>query len=367
MLSTESGIKSGLFFVMVFLLINIVGAAFVGTVPGSMELNELERGEEYELEFYVTTDLEEDFFLEPEYRTPFTNSLFRSNERAEMISQQDKSEWIDFNRETFEIDPSNTTVVEVGNTSREVEGQISFTLDIPSDAEPGIHYGRISTNPQISTGDGDGAGSINVGQSDFGFNFELEGSPSRALVVDSITGFRRAEDSAVLRKGIRNEGSVTIETSRYDLKVLDSEGESVGNLTRTGVRVPPGQNKRIDLDWRSDSRIEGGTYHVEGEVDYLTGSAIADSTFTMPDFDVIEIEDGETSQDVEESQTLPLWLVLMVLSVLGVLMWSFEIDPVWILSTVGFMMISSLIIFSGISNLLILAPIAIFILFYTII
>jgi hypothetical protein len=107
--------------------------------------------------------------------------------------------------------------------------------------------------------------------------------------------------------------------------------------------------------WVEGGGIEEGTYQIDGNVNYMTGSATASGSFSLPGFDVVEVvpsDDGGEGSQEDGGGGLPVWLVVMVLALLGVLMWGFDIEPFWILVVVGVLGISAFILMSGLPNFL---------------
>ena len=170
----------------------------------------------------------------------------------------------------------------------------------------------------------------------------------------------RSGDSQIqMNFNVRNTGTVTTQirpnTGEDALNLIDpSSGQQLDSITTSREFIEPGETREITSYWDSTSEIEAGSYQVRGSMNYLTGNAIFEDSFDVTSF--IQIDPSEeNNQGTNESsqgsagsgqQTSSL-LVLMVLVALGVLMYSFDLDPIWIIAVLGFLGISSFILIAG--------------------
>lgn len=348
-------IRSTLIQILLFVLMtNYALAGSVGTAPGFIDFGNVERGDEIEQEIYVTTSFDSNFTISPAVRSTSNHLMFNDNEERRFeTSEQDSKEWINPESEAM-IDPSSELSAELpGGTVVNAEGSFNLAISIPQDAEPGYHYSGVRLNPELTAEDEeDRAGTRNWGESVLNFRFRVVGDVSRDIVAQDVRGFRTEEDTASVEVLLRNTGTVTTSINDFELSLLDRRGEEVADLEASGMKLAPGESGWTNAIW-SDQSVEEGTYEVDGDLDYMTGSAYASGSFSLDDVVEVVPEDspeGETS----ESSDIPIWLVVMILAVLGVLMWSFEVDPVWIFGIVGMISLSAFIIISSISNLLLL-------------
>ena len=327
-------------------------SASVGTAPGFLDFEEIEPGESYEHTIYVTTNFDDSFTVEPSVRTGSASAMFRdSQDRRYETSEQDITGWVEL-EDSAVINTSNRYSVELDDGSTvNAYGEFDMMVDVPSDAEPGYHYGRIRLNPQIQADDGT-AGTVNWGETITTFRFRVPGEVQRDLTVQDVRGFRTSENQASIEVLLTNTGSVTTSSQNFEVDLMDSRGDNVETLTVSGLKLEPGESEWTNARWRGDN-VDEGTYQLDGEVDYLTGSAFASGSFSLDDIVQVVPEDSPTVDDEEsERATVPLWLVFMVLALLGVLMWSFDIEPFWILAIVGGLAVASFILLSGVSNYL---------------
>jgi len=332
-----------------------VSALSLSTAPSSVGFSDVERGEDYSQRVFLgVDDLGENQSVNIDIK-PITygeNRLFQTGRSQQnQISEQDVTEWweidTDINLEQATFSPENSDEL--------YEGLIELNLQIPEDpedAEPGLRYGHFKIQPEVETsGENQGAG-LNTGRN-LGFFIEINGDVQRDIVVQDVRAFRLGEDQAAVEVLLSNEGTVTTSTENFQVDVLGSGREEEASLTASGVTLAPGETQWVEASWSSGNGIEQGTYQIDGQVDYLTGSATASGSFSLPGFDVVEVRpDDSPGSDDEDRGGLPLWLVAMILVLLGVLMWSFDIEPFWILLIVGVLGISAFILMSGISNYL---------------
>ena len=346
--------KRILFLGIVVLLFASLGASnSVGIVPGSIDFGEIEAGETIEQDVFVrTSGFSSEYQIHPRVSNMRKSMLFSSSfEGYNEVSEQSHSDW--FNIESVTVDPStdiDNSEVPMTNPPR-VDGRFTVGLNVPSDAEPGYRRGRIRLNPDIEA-DGDGAGALTIGETRMSYEFNVPGEVERDINVQDVRGFRLGEDEASVELLLTNRGTVTTSTERFEVDILDQSGSSSATLRASGTILEPGESEWTNALWTGES-VDEGTYQIDGELDYLTGSAYASGSFSLSDIVEVVPEDSPTVEDEEsERATVPLWLVFMVLALLGVLMWSFDIDPFWILAIVGGLAVAAFILLSGVSNYL---------------
>ncbi len=344
-------------------LASSASAVSIGTVPGIQELGTVERGETVEVNFYVKTNARNEFVLRPEYSRP-SNDFFQPLNRKdrsydfepEQASQEDISSWIDWEREEFRVDPSTkrTATTRTGDRISGVQGTVTFDLNVPQDAEPGYHAGYVHMNPDLS----DSGGTVqNIGLARPMFVFRVPGEATRDLEISDVQGLRAGDSSARVDLVLENTGTVTVGVRPAEFSIF--QGASQMDEVNTGtIYVEPGSREVIRQDWGTGGRLEAGEYRIRGTMNYVTGTAFFDQTFDITQFVQIQSSD----QNVAGNRTgvpggsggdLPLWLVAMILILLGVLLYSFEIDPLWIVAIVGVTAISLFILMTGLPTWLI--------------
>lgn len=346
--------RKALLLIALFFFSGIVSAASVGAVPGNIEISDVNPGSSVEGTFYITTNYDTAFTVDPSASSTTSPTFVLESENPSIVSEQGSGSWFSF--EETRVSPNNETSITLSDgTAVNSNARVDYTLDIPNDAEPGLHYGSIELNSDIS-GDQSEPGTNNFGETNIRYSIMVEGDPLRNIVVQDVRAFRLGEDEAAVEVLLRNEGTVTTSTEDFQVDVLDATGATEATLTAGDAVLEPGEERYVEASWGSEDGIEEGAYQIDGEVDYLTGQATASGSFSLPGFDVVEVRpDDSPAVDGEQDRGgLPLWLVAMILVLLGVLMWSFGIDPFWILLIVGIFGISAFILMSGISNYLLI-------------
>ena len=328
----------------------------VGALPGSLDIGAVEPGSTVEQNVYIrATNIGQNFTVVPSANeisasTIFSGAIEESNE----VSEQKSVDWWNF-EESF-VNPTtelSSQEIDIENAPT-IHGVTQITLDIPENAEPGYRYGNIRLNPQFTDLEQEGSGARVVTPTRIPYSFRVTGEVERNIIAQDVRGFRLGEDRAAVEVLLRNQGTVTTSTEEFEMEVFDSNRNVETTLQASGTILGPGESQWVDASWTDGNGVEEGNYQIDGEVDYFTGSAYASGSFSLPDFDVVEVrpDDSPAVDNEDERESVPLWLVVMVLVILGVLMWSFGIDPFWILVIVGFIGISAFILMSGISNML---------------
>lgn len=347
--------RTGLLLAVTLLLSSTVSATYVGTAPGVKDLGEVERGEKRLVNFYVVTDVEDVFRIKPSVSRPQA-SIYRGgtadryNFGPSEASQEDVSPWIKFDKEKVRVNPATEQVVSLENGGAvNANEKVSFVLDVPEDAEPGYHAASVNLNPKFPGGGGPGTGVSTFGLTRMVLVFRVPGVAERDLKISHVNGFRTGERKARIDFLLKNNGTVTTRIARAETKIYDQFGNVTGEITSGGMYLEPGDTEVVSTVWDSPE-ISEGNYRVRGELNYLTGNTFLDSSINL----------GEYSSPVEvvdtpgEGQDLPWWIVLMVLMILAVLMYSFDIEPLIILVLVGGSGLSYYIMMSDLPGYLIL-------------
>jgi hypothetical protein len=343
-----------LFFFTV-VLSGLVSSAALGTVPGNIDFGTVEPGETVSTDLYLTvSDFPQDVIrLDPQISSTASLQLDDSGDPDRYaISQEDFSDWISL--ENSVVNVSSSREVQLENGAVNSDGRVTVVLEVPRDAEPGHHYGQLNLNPGVSTGSG--GGSINWGETVPGIHFRVPGNAERQVSARDVRAFRRGQSSALVEVLLVNTGTVTVDTEGFTLDVLDAQGDVETTLPLSGTKLAPdGPNSSewVQAYWDSGGQIGEGAYEVSGDVNYITGAATASGSFTLPGINRIEVRPEDPDDPSSGGGGVPIWLVVILLSILGVLMWGFDIEPFWILTVLGVLGISAFILLSGISNMLI--------------
>ncbi len=334
-----------------------VSATSIGAVPSSIQLGQVQPGEAIEQPIYVTVRSpvsQENFTIDPTATAIGAESMFNNPriEEKQEISEQSASQWWSF--ETAVAGP-RITIDEPRIDSRglpELNGVSTGRLTIPDDAEPGYRYGHILLNPDTPQA-AEGAGQVGfVSPTRVSYSFFVSGDPERDLTVQDIRGIRTGSNRASIEVLLTNEGTVTASTDEFEIDIQRRD-TTVDTLTVSRVTLEPGESQWTNAYWRGP-QVESGEYYLDGRVDYFTGNAYASGSFSLGD--IVTVEEAPDDSPINSSQDsreeVPIWLVFMVLAILTVLMWSFDIEPFWILAIIGGLAIASFILLSGVSNYL---------------
>ncbi len=331
-------------------------AVSVGASPGFIDVGEIEPGTTQEIDFYITTNMDEEFQVSPEYRKT-TKFLGYSGIEMENISEQDVSSWIDFTEESYTIDPSSSETYELPEgTSVNAEGVVTMEINIPPNPEPGYRMGELELNPSIS-GDGSGAGARVVGQTVPGFAFSTPGVVERDMEVGNIRGIRIGENEVQIIGRIGNTGTVTTAFEGAEVDVLNEGNQKIGSVRFDSATLEPGEYADIEAIWDSES-VEGGEYAIEGTGSYSTGETYISGDFVITsavqERESVDEPSGGTAE--EPGSETPVTMIIVLAMLLGVLLYVLEIDLMWIAMIIGGTAVSMFILFGTASNYLVLIP-----------
>lgn len=348
--------KKVLLAIAVMLLVSTATARSVTMSPSSDQLGTIDRGTSETVTVYISSQgFDSEFYLDPRLNNLRTSSVMREGSPVDrsQYSSQDITSWVEFTKERYLIDPEGR--FNVGGET--YDGKIEFRIQVPSQAaEPGYHGGSI--RPEITTGpSGSGYSASSFGLAVYSFYFKVPGTAYRNLQYDTRV-IRTGTDQITVVNRFLNQGTVTTSIDDADFQLKNMNGNYSQSETINGVTVPEGETETVVRRYSSPN-ISAGNYRVTGTADYITGQASASGTFSLSD--IVEVEPGQFQQDESsgptgnfDNQSLPIWLVVMTLIMVGVLMYSFGIDPIWIIAGVGLLGISMYIIFSPVPNLLLL-------------
>ena len=340
--------------IVALLIISLVpsGASLaVSVVPGSIDYGEVEPGQTLTATYYLTTNQDNPLEVQAEFRGSYDSLQFNNDFPADEVSEEPIESWIRFQQDSVVVDPTDPTYAILPDGSNvTAHGVLEVFIEIPDDAEPGYHVGTIRPSPQTDSGSGYGAQTRGVAQVQF--SFRVEGTARRSIDIGSVRAYRSAEDQAYIDMMVENTGTVTTTVRQSDFAVVDEVGRDMTQIDISNKRIAPGERELIRSIWDSDS-LEGGNYEVRGELDYRTGMVSVSESFSLSDtIQAIPSVD----EAAEGDEPIPLWLIIMALALLGVLMYAFEIKPVYIFGTIGFLGASAVILLFPISNLLIILP-----------
>ncbi|MFB6115975.1 MAG: hypothetical protein ABEK10_00545 [Candidatus Nanosalina sp.] len=328
-------------------------AQSVGVAPAYTSLGTIQRGESKTVTLYVTSNSDSPFNVKPSFEQPFTAEKFGGKiSEASEVSGEDISDWITFEKNLYAVTPSNSTLAVIGEgLTISASGKVSYTVSVPRDAEPGYHSGRIRLSPVLDAGTGYGA-SV-VAQASSKFEFRVPGNVQRDMEVKDVNAYRLEEDMVRIDTRIKNTGTVTTTVNSTKFLIQNYVGENIKRVSEGSFRLAPGESEWITSYWNG-KEVQEGEYQFKGTVDYMTGTSFASQTFSVGDSINITAPDTDELDQNTGREKLPVWLVLMFLVLVGVLMYSFEIDPTVILMVIALLSGGTLILISKISNSMIL-------------
>lgn len=342
--------KKVLIAIVTLFFVSQAAAYSIGLAPPQTNLGQVERGETYEVEFYlVASDLSQPETLEPVAGRVSSNTLEGMGQQNyfdyDEYSAEPVAPWINFDQDTYTVRPGDASYEVAG---REVSANVSFFLDVPSTAEPGYHAVNIQFEPQQSEGEGSSIQTIAL--MPHKVFFRVPGDAERELSIEEMNGVRTDNDAVRVTADVRNTGTVTTYLPPQRLDVSSEQGPG-GSVGMGGEYIPPGETVTIERTWsKLNQEIDAGNYRVTGSLDYATGSAFVDETFTISDF--IQITPGGGSGEGiipsgQDGSSPPTFLILMFLVIVGSIMYAFEIDPLLIILSMASLGAMAFIYFSG--------------------
>ena len=310
-----------------------VAQSTIGAAPGYRDLGTIERGESRDVTFYITSDASETFELQAGFQEPLYSRVFSGGEIENQYSREPIDSWVNFDQDSYVIDPNDTTTVRLENGAPvSSQGEVTFNIRVPRDAEPGYRVGGVSLSPE-STDSGSVVGASNMGIVRPSFAFRVPGEVTRDIELTNLRALRIGDNSAQIIAEFRNTGTVTTRMDSDTLPIVNQASQKVGEIDLGSQTIAPGQYAQLDAVW-SGENVDGGEYSIEGTVNYMTGNAyVGESTgsFVLTDQIQERVEVEETSPDGSgQDSEISMFLVLLFLVFLGVLLYSFDIDPFWI-------------------------------------
>lgn len=347
---------TGILFLVLF-LVPLASSVSVGVSPGFVNLGDVDPGDTREMDFYITTNMDEEFEVAPEYRQ--TTKFIGINTGIELgnTSEENIRDWIDWSQDEYNINPDTPQTYQLPDgTQVSAAGSITMEIDIPSNPEPGYRVGEIDLNPSIS-GDGGGTGARVFGQTVPGFAFRLPGSVERDIDTVAIEGVRIGENKVQMIFQLRNTGTVTTTFTGGDIDIKDISGNNVGTLSIPEATLKPGEAAEVDEIWYPNS-IEGGEYSVEGTGDYSTGETYISGEFVLTDtLQQRQQVDEPSGAEVEpQEDEAPLVLIVILSVLISVLLYLADVSATWIIMLTGGIAVTLFIVLGSASNVLVLIP-----------
>lgn len=343
---------------LALLMVSGASAINLGVNPDTRDLGEVERGETYDLDFnLILSGTSSDVAADVSYVEASNNILQpRDSDRnydfsSDEASHESMDSWVSFEQDRLVLDPEDYEE----KNGLTIHGTVNGELTVPNDAEPGYHMFLVDLQPELA----DGGGITLQAVSQPTVVFRVPGRAERDIEVRSVTGLRSGDSSAQLNVEVVNTGTVTTRLRSSDLEVVDEDtGAKIADTPINSEKIAPGERRTVTANIDTSGDLEAGQYRVRGNMDYITGKAVFDDTIAIEDFIEIQPSENQTGQQTGgeggDREALPTWLVIMVLVALGVVLYSFDIDPFWIAVLVGFTAITAFVLMTGLPTWLIL-------------
>jgi len=281
----------------------------VGVSPPIVDLGEIGRGESKIVKFYIVTPSTEplivsleseqgnlDFFTRDAYKTLLYN-----------YSEEIVIGWAEFLANPVELKPTNETLK---TAAGEVRGwrEVSFILNIPSNAEPGYHLLRIKPLPAVPSEVLGQAGARVVAVTGVNILFKVPGNAVRdGIILDVVPG-SYVGNRLEINTYFKNTGSVTV-SARASHEIV-ANNTSIANISSSTELVKPGELKVLKayLNVYKDmpQEIEART-----TVSYTTGSDSKLFKLSLPPIVAPYVA-------VARPQVFPWWLIIaLIIIVVG--------------------------------------------------
>lgn len=180
--------------------------------------------------------------------------------------------WVDIDRETATVGANQSEV-------------FNFTINVPSNAEPGGHFGSIVFRTETGSLE-DGQAGAAVGQ-EIGslLLVRIAGDVEESIEVISFESERGFYEKGpvVLANRVKNTGNVHIRP-QGSIVITNMFGREVANLQLNGLNVLPDSIRRMDTDW-DDSSLRFGRYKVSLNMVYGSDNEmlnVSTSFFMVP-------------------------------------------------------------------------------------
>lgn len=345
----DTAMRRTLLIVSIVFLSGVVQAPSLNVAPSQMELGEVQRGETYEYNIYINPrNTGGPVEVSAQKQGPFFSTMFNNSEVNEnRVSQQDITTWIELQEDSVIADPADTRGYEtMDGGSVLAAAVIPVEINVPRDAEPGFHAARIGFSASGVDG-GSGFSTSNWVLPFIEVSMEVPGNAEREVTMEDAQFLRIGQNQAQIITMLQNTGTVTTHFEGANVDILNSNGEKVGEVNLNSATIEPGEFQEVDAIWRNEN-LEPGTYELSGTGDYITGRFFigAQGSIEQAIQERVEVEDP-SGESTGEGSDMPTWLVAMIIMLLAVIMYSFEIDPLWIVLIIGMVSISAFVIMTS--------------------
>jgi hypothetical protein len=283
----------------------------VGVSPPIIDLGDVDAGETRIVKFFIVTPSTEPLlvYLEGERGSiDFFTSKPRYTPLLANLSEEPVVGWLEFLKNPTELRPQNKSV---GIPSGQLAGwqEVSFLLNVPKDAEPGIHLFKITPYPSTPSENLGPVGARMVAVTAITIIFNVPGRALRDGVILDSTAGKFTQSNLEINTYFRNTGSDTVSVKAVQEVFVN--GSWVSNLTSAVDIAKPGETRLLKtyLDRRLIPKgVVLESAEVRTNADYTTGFA----SMTSP------IRFGASSFETSgESPQFPWW-ILAAMAIIGI-------------------------------------------------
>jgi hypothetical protein len=330
----------------VLAFVSAVQAPSLSVTPSEVKMMDVERGETRSFDIYINPrDIEGAVRVKPLVEGPFGKSLYSNDEvNPNQISEEGMKDWVSLGRENVVAtqDGSQTYTLEDGTTI-DATNTIPVEVSIPEDAEPGYHAAKIGFTTSQVEGDS-GFSTTNWILPYISILVKVPGNADRSVEIEDARMLRIGQNRAQIITMLENTGTVTTEVTGGNISILDSQDRKVGEIDLHSARLQPGEFQEVSMTWESEN-LEPGTYRVDGTGSFATGRFYigGQDSITSAIQERVQVNEPDTETG-GSSSNIPIWLVMMILILLGIIMYSFDIDPLWIALIVGVLAITAFVL-----------------------
>ncbi len=297
-------------------------ALSISVIPGINDIGYAKRGDTYLIDFYVLSDSSSEITVSLDYAPPHF-SVYTSPAipgfNTSLASQEDISSWIKFEKKYVIIPPGRKYYPESNLWANE---RVGLILEVPKDAEPGIHIGSITITPLLQSTMTRGAAIQVISIVKPVFVFRVPGEVVRSGYVLGFSSKRIDEDSANVKVYFKNNGTVSY-SARVDYLQIKNGSRVIASFSSPYLLVKPFNREKeqsgistFSFKWRGLSSLPPGDYDVEVKVSWITGSTIARGKITLEPYAPAEVQlrsEAKPRPGVAGRELLLIFVVFIIL------------------------------------------------------
>ena len=227
------------FLVSMAALSSLVQAYDVGISPDKLYAGEVARGASKVLSFSILTTGTDNLVVAVSARNASEDDLMTLGNNVGMnYSSEGSSGWLEFIENPVELRPDPA----MAGSNVKAMKNINFLLNVPNNAEPGLHSVSIRPSPYTARGLGTGANMVGVIYLNLGFF--VPGDASYSGIILDATAARRPFGIEI-NPYFQNTGTVTEVASLDRLLLFGSNGTLVASSSSGSEILRPGEVKKF--------------------------------------------------------------------------------------------------------------------------